>query len=58
MMENQLREQHLRAFAKLSPAERLQWSLSTAWSTFNALPPEKQEIYLKMKAREKRQRNS
>lgn len=57
-MENQLREQHLKAFAKLSPAERLQWSLSTAWATFKALPPEKQEIYLKMKAREKRQRNS
>ena len=57
-MENQLREEHLKAFAKLSPTERLRWSLTTAWATFKALPPEKQAIYLKMKAREKKQRNS
>ncbi|MCM8531599.1 MAG: hypothetical protein NE330_10600 [Lentisphaeraceae bacterium] len=57
-MENQLRKQHMLTFAKLSPAERLQWSLSTAWSTFNSLPPEKQEIYLQMRSREKQQRKS
>lgn len=57
-MENQLRKEHLKVFAKLSPAERLQWSLSTAWSTFYALPVEKQKIYLQMKAREKSHRNT
>ncbi len=57
-MENQLREQHMRVFAELSPAERIQWALSSAWSTFHALPPEKQKIYLQMKKHEKQQRNS
>jgi len=57
-MTDQLREEHIRAFRALSPEERLKWAQSLAWSTFNSLPIEKQQIYLKMKAREKRQRTS
>ena len=49
-MQNSFREEHMLQFAKLSPMERLQWSLTTAWSTFNALPKDKQEIYLKMRS--------
>ena len=44
------REQHMIKFSKLSPSERLNWSLNTAWATFNALPKDKQVKYLKMKA--------
>ena len=55
-MNNNLRESHIRAFMKLSPAERLQWSLSSAWSTFKALPADKQKIYLKMRNNERRRR--
>ena len=57
-MENKLRAQHLKTFAKLSAAERIQWSCTSAWSTFNALPLDKQQIYLKMKRREMQQRNA
>jgi len=56
-MGNNLREQHMIAFAKLSPMERLQWSLSSAWSTFNALPEKKQAIYLKMRSHAKQSRS-
>lgn len=57
-MQNDLREQHMIAFAQLSPAERLQWSLSTAWKTFNALPEKKQQIYLKMRNNGKQNRQT
>ena len=53
-MDKNLRENHMRAFIKLSPEERLQWSLSTAWATFQALPADKQKIYLKMRNNGKR----
>ena len=49
-----LRREHILNFMKLSPAERLQWALSTGRSNFAMLSPEKQEKYLKMRSRGQR----
>lgn len=47
------REEHIIKFSKLSPAERLNWSLNNARTSFNSLSKDKQERFLKMKAHAK-----
>lgn len=52
---DELRKAHILAFMKLTPEERLDWALSTGWEMFNALPKDKQEIFMKLRKHERNQ---